>query len=187
MNELTQLVPDKCDFKDISKLVDYKFKNYTDEAKLEMKIAIILNKTLKQIQQCNTDTKNDLEELKNRLYSSTNLKNKNLLMLNIEEEVNKEEFKKYIIDKINKEGRLNTLFEQKKKNELVINANKAKIKKDENFLLETFYCVKCHIRPRNAISKNCHHLTSCDECIEKTKVCPRCGMDINKYEKIYRC
>ena len=98
----------------------------------------------------------------------------------------KYEFKEFIYDKLNKDSILDQLLEKKKINEQQILLNKLKIKKDEGYLLNTFYCVKCHINPRNAISKNCHHLMLCEDCIQKTKVCPHCGININNYNKIYR-
>lgn len=174
------------DLDEIIKQIDYKYKTHTDDSKMEMKLGVIINKSLEQIKKCNENIKTDFDELKLKLYSSSNLKNRNLLMMNVEDEIQKEDFKKYVVDKINKEGKLNNLLEEKRKNERIITNNKLKIKKEETFLLETFYCIKCHIRPRNAISKSCNHLVSCDECMEKTKVCPRCGINIDKYDRIYR-
>jgi hypothetical protein len=170
----------------INNLVENKFKNYTEESKLEIKLGFLISKSLNQIDKCNNDIKFDIEEIKNKLFSTSNHKNKNMIRLNLETELGKEEFKRFIIDKINKEGKLNSLLEEKSKNEKIISANKMKIKRDEKYLLDSFYCLKCHIRPRNAISKNCHHLVACDECMQKTKVCPRCGIDVGEYEKIYR-
>ena len=177
---------DKLDSSSINQLIETKFKNYNEESKLEIKLCLLMRKSLNQIENCNKDIKNDLDELKNKLFSTTNSKNKNLMNLTIESEIKKEEFKKYIIEKLKKDGKLNPLFEKKNKNEELIALNKMKIKKEEKYLLDTFYCVKCRIRPRNAISMNCHHLMTCEECIKKAKVCPRCGIDIDKFEKVYR-
>jgi len=77
------------------------------------------------------------------------------------------------------------IFEEKRKNENIINDNKIKIKCEESCLLESFYCLKCKMKPRNIVSNNCYHLVSCEDCIKKTKVCPKCGIDIEKYDKIY--
>lgn len=174
------------DIREIFNQLDLNYKNYTQDSINELKLGFIINKSLYNIDECQQTIKNELEEIKNKLFNASNLKNKNLLNLNIEEELQKEEFKKFIVEKINKEGKLNTLFEEKRKNEALINQNKLKIKKEENYLLDTFYCVKCHIKPRNAISKNCHHLMQCEDCILKTKVCPRCGINIDSFEKIFR-
>lgn len=166
--------------------IDNKYKNYTNDSLLKIKLALIMDKSLEQIKKCNKDITADLNDLKTKLYSTSNLKNKNLMLFNIEDELKKEEFKEYIIDKINKEGKLNSLLDEKKKNEKIIVNNKLKIKKEENYLLNSFYCVLCHSKARNAISKNCPHLVACDDCIQKLKVCPRCGINIDGYEKIYR-
>jgi hypothetical protein len=78
-------------------------------------------------------------------------------------------------------------FSNKKKiNDKHIEKNKTEIKKLENELLNTYYCIYCHTRPRNAMSDDCYHLVICDECIKKAKVCPRCGKNINSYHKIFR-
>jgi hypothetical protein len=190
-SEISTLLNDKTllstlDSLGINNLVENKFKNYTEESKLEIKLGFLISKSLTQIDKCNNDIKTDIEEIKNKLFSTSNHKNKNMIRLNLEAELGKEEFKRFIIDKINKEGKLSSLIEEKSKNEKIISANKMKIKRDEKYLLDSFYCLKCHIRPRNAISKNCHHLVACDECMQKTKVCPRCGIDVGEFEKIYR-
>lgn len=185
MSEVLRLIPSKTNYKEISNLVEEKYNNFTEDSKLEMKIGIIMEKTINNIKQCDNDIKNDLEEIKHKLFSESNNKNKNLLMLNIEEEVRKPEFNNFVVEKLNKEGKLNNLFQQKKKNEDLINNNKNKIKHDEAFLYEAFYCILCHLKPR-CILTDCNHLVLCEDCIGKTKICTKCGNNINKYQKIYR-
>ena len=185
MTEALQLVPHKTNFKEISNLVDQKYHNFTEDSKLDMKIGIIMDKTLNNIEQCKSDIKNDLEEIKNKLYQDSNPKNQNLLKINVEEEVNKQEFKNYVIERLNKDRKIDCLFQQKKKNEEIINTNKIKIKNEEAILQETFYCVMCHSKPR-CILTDCNHLVVCEDCIEKTKICRKCGKNIINFLKIFR-
>ncbi len=185
MTEVLQLAPNKTNFRDISKLVEDKFQNFTEDSKLDMKIGIIMDKTLNNLKKCKEDIINDLEEIKQRFFQESNSKNKNILMINVEDEVNKLEFKNFIKERLNKEGKLDTLFQQKKKNEEIININKNKIKNEEAFLQETFYCVVCHSKPR-CILTECNHLILCEDCVSKTKICFKCGNNITKYQKIFR-
>ena len=91
----------------------------------------------------------------------------------------------HLLTRINKIKNLTDKLKEKKINDKKIEANKKKIKKEENLLLNTYYCIYCHINPRNAISVNCHHLVICEDCMKKTKICPRCGINIDNYHKIY--
>ena len=129
---------------------------------------------------------NKFDNMNQKYYDKKNYKNKNLLQLNIDNELKDAKFEEYIYDKLNKEKNLDVLFKQKKINDKHIEKNKTEIKKLENELLNTYYCIYCHTRPRNAMSDDCYHLVICDECIKKAKVCPRCGKNINSYHKIFR-
>ncbi len=110
---MLQLVPNKTNFKDISDLVERKYPNFTEDSKLDMKIAIIMDKTNNNIKQCKNEIKTDLEEIKNKFFQESIFKNKNILSINVEEELSKSEFKNFIIEKLNKNGNLNSLFQQK--------------------------------------------------------------------------
>ena len=90
------------------------------------------------------------------------------------------------MDNLNLDGKLEEMLKEKKNNEEIILSNKKKIKSEEKFLNENFYCVKCRLRERNAISKQCPHLMLCEECIKYAKVCPRCGVKIQFFDKIFR-
>ena len=182
---MLQLVPNKTNFKDISDLVERKYPNFTEDSKLDMKIAIIMDKTINNIKQCKNEIKSDLEEIKSKFFLESNFKNKNILSINVEEELTKSEFKNFIIEKLNKDGNLNNLFQQKIRNEKIIENNKYKIKNEETFLYEKFFCILCHFKPR-CILTDCNHLILCEDCIEKTKICVKCGRNILNYQKIYR-
>lgn len=153
---------------------------------MDMKLGVITHDTLERLKQCNNKIKNDLSAFKNFLFCDDSQKNKNLLNINMDKELKRETFKDFIFDKINKDGNLEDLLLKKRENEEALLLNKYKIKKDEKYLLDTFYCLKCKTRARNAISKSCNHLVLCEECIQSTKVCPRCGMNVSNYDKIFR-
>ncbi len=170
----------------IDQMVDNKYLNYSEESKLEIKLALLMSKSLTQIDNCSKSIFSDLEDVKEKLFSTTNVKNKNLLLLDIDSEIRKTEFHNFLKEKLDKEGNLAKLLEEKKKNEKFIEDNRKKIKSDETSLFNSYYCIKCHIRARNAVSRSCQHLVFCEECIKLTKICPKCGLDIIEYVKIYR-
>ena len=79
----------KKEFKDIFNFIDSKYSNYTNKALMEMKLGVISIRIMNEVKSCTVDIKNEFEELKKKLYSTSNLKNKNLMMLNIEDELQK--------------------------------------------------------------------------------------------------
>lgn len=160
--------------------------DYTDESVLDLKLGMIAEKCVEPIQPAKSSIMTSLDQLKIKFYDKNNHKNRNLIQLNIENELEKDEFNDYIYNEISKTKNLEQLKEKKKKNDTKIEQNKKSIKKDENLLLNTYYCIYCHVRPRDAISTNCNHLVICEECMKKTKICPRCGVNIDNYHKIYR-
>jgi hypothetical protein len=170
---------------DIVSVISANYNNYTDASLMDLKLGMIIYKTIEQIRACKSEIEDNLDTLKTILYSD-NPRNKNLLDFDIEEEIDKEEFHQFIIDKINRDGNLESLLAEKRKNDNIINNNKLKIKCDESLLLENFYCVKCRAKPKNVLSRNCKHLMACEDCILIIKICPKCGLDIDKYDKIYR-
>jgi len=125
------------------------------------------------------------DELSNKIFEESE-KNPNYYSFNIEDILKSDKFKKFVFDNLNSEGILTKLTNEKKNNEIAINNSLHKLKIDENNLLETFYCVRCHKNPRNAISMNCNHLVLCEVCIKESKICPKCGLNIDKFNKIYR-
>jgi len=175
------------DLKETLSYIENKYENYyTEQSILELKLGTIVQKSIINMEKGQTNLLEDMDNIRHKYYDKKNNKNKNLVQLNIDNELKDNKFEDYVIDKLNKEKNLDDLLRQKKINDKHIEMNKKKIKKEENELLNTYYCIYCHSRPRNAMSNNCHHLVICDECIKKTKVCPRCGKNIDSYHKIYR-
>ena len=175
------------DLKETLNYIENKYENYYNEHSIfELKLGTIVQKSMNNIEKGKNNLMNDMDNLSQKYYDKKNYKNKNLLQLNLDNELKDEKFELYIYDKLNKEKNLDVLFKQKKINDKHIEKNKAEIKKLENELLNNYYCIYCHVRPRNAMSDDCYHLVICDECIKKAKVCPRCGKNINKFHKIYR-
>jgi hypothetical protein len=178
-------INDSYTIQDIINAINSNFSNYTETTLMEFKLGMIIYKIYEQIKSCKKDIQFNLENLKMKLFTE-DVKNKNLLNLDIDDELDKEEFHKFIVDQINKDGNLSALLEEKRKNEMTINNNKLKIKCDETLLLENFYCIKCRTKGKNILSHDCKHLVSCEDCVKIIKVCPKCGLDIKKYDKIYR-
>ena len=175
------------DLKETLNYIENKYENYYNEHSIfELKLGTIVQKSMNNMEKGKNNLMNDLDNLSQKYYDKKNYKNKNLLQLNIDNELKDAKFEEYIYDKLNKEKNLDVLFKQKKINDKHIEKNKAEIKKQENELLNTYYCIYCHTRPRNAMSDDCYHLVICEECIKKAKVCPRCGKNINSYHKIFR-
>lgn len=168
------------------RLIDNKFLNYTEKANKDIKYAVLLKKFYGELSRIKSKFNENIAMLKDKNYTVDNIKNKNLLLLSIEEEINKQEFKNYIIENINKNGKLSSLLDEKAKNDKLIANNKAQIKKDENYLNEKYLCTMCKTTPRTVLIKNCNHLLTCDSCIKKISVCPKCNLEIEKYEKIFR-
>ena len=184
---------DVCDHLNTSELketlnyIENKYEDYyTENSILELKLGTIIQKSINNIEKGQANLLTDMDNIRHKYYDKKNNKNKNLVQLNIDNELKDNKFEDYVYDKLNTEKKLDELLKQKKINDKQIEINKKKIKKEENELLNTYYCIYCHIRPRNAMSNNCHHLVICEECIKKTKVCPRCGKNIDSYHKIYR-
>ena len=175
------------DLKETLSYIENKYQDYYNEHSIfELKLGTIVQKSLNNMEKGKNNLMNDLESLSDKYYDKKNNKNKNLLQLNIDNELKDSKFDDFIYDQLNKQKKLDFLLKQKKINDKHIEKNKMEIKKQENELLNTYYCIYCHTRPRNAMSDDCYHLVICDECIKKAKVCPRCGKNINKYHKIYR-
>ena len=175
------------DLKETLNYIENKYGNYyTEQSILELKLGTVVQKTINNMEKGQTTLLEDMDNIRHKYYDKKNNKNKNLVQLNIDNELKDSKFEDYVIDKLNTEKRLDELLRQKKINDKHIEINKKKIKKEENELLNTYYCIYCHTRPRNAMSNNCHHLVICEECIKKTKVCPRCGKNIDSFHKIFR-
>ena len=175
------------DLKDTINYIENKYEDYyTDQSILELKLGAVLQKSINSLEKAKNTVLNDMDNLSHKYYDKKNNKNKNLVQLNIDNELKDSKFEDFVIEKLNREKNLDDLLKQKKANDRAIEINKKNIKKEENKLLNTYYCIFCHIKPRNAMGNNCNHLVVCEECIQKTKVCPRCGKNIDNYEKVYR-
>lgn len=185
--EVMDMFNAKRELKEIFSFIDSKFsKDYSTNAILDLKLGVISLKSIESVPQTEADILAALDELKNKFYDKTNAKNRNLIQLNIDKEFETDDFQDYIYEQINTEKNLDVLMQKKKKNETKIEQNKKLIKKEENLLLNSYYCIYCHVRPRDAISTNCHHLVICEECMKKAKICPKCGVNIENYHKIFR-
>lgn len=185
--EVMDMFNAKRELKEIFSFIDSKFsKDYSTNAILDLKLGVVSLKSIESVPKTEADILAALDELKNKFYDKTNVKNRNLIQLNIDKEFETDDFQDYIYEQINTEKNLDVLMQKKKKNETKIEQNKKLIKKEENLLLNSYYCIYCHVRPRDAISTNCHHLVICEECIKKAKICPKCGVNIENYHKIYR-
>ena len=175
------------DLKDIFNYIDSKYSSfYNEKSILDLKLGIISKKTIDTIPKAKDIINKQLDDLKDKFYDKSNSKNRNLIQLNIDKELESDDFQDYIYDEISKTKNLDELLKKKKKNDKKIEDNKRQIKKEENLLLNTYYCIFCHVNPRDAISVNCNHLVICEECMQKAKICPRCGKNIDNYHKIYR-
>ena len=185
--EVMDMFNAKRELKEIFSFIDSKFsKDYSTNAILDLKLGVVSLKSIESVPKTEAGILAALDELKNKFYDKTNVKNRNLIQLNIDKEFETDDFQDYIYEQINTEKNLDVLMQKKKKNETKIEQNKKLIKKEENLLLNSYYCIYCHVRPRDAISTNCHHLVICEECIKKAKICPKCGVNIENYHKIYR-
>jgi hypothetical protein len=160
--------------------------DFDKEVLSEIKYGIILDKLLESVKSFKVNITSQLETEAKKLFDKEEMNNPNIVSFNIDEELAKQEFKTFVYDNLNLDGKLEELLKEKKKNETLISSNKQKIKSDEKMLLENFICVKCHLRERNAVSKQCPHLMLCDECIKFQKVCPKCGVNIESFDKVFR-
>jgi len=176
----------KTEFNEMMRSVDNKFTNYSENSKKEIKYALLFKRILAEIKAIKKIFNEKIQVLTEKSYAADNLKNKNLLKISIEEEIKKPDFKRYITDMINREGKLNTMLGEKASNDKAIAVNSTQIKKDEAFLLEKYYCILCHRLPRNILIHNCNHLVMCEACLKTIKICPRCAIDIEGYDKIFR-
>jgi len=168
------------------KNVENKFINYSDNSKKVIKYSLLFKKFLSEISQVKKSFSEKIQITKDKNWATDDLKNKNLLKLNIDEEIKNPNFKNYIIERMNREGKLNNLLEEKATNDKLIASKTSQIKKDENNLLDKYYCILCHKLPRNILIKSCNHLIMCENCVKTIQICPRCGIDIDDYDKIFR-
>ena len=175
------------DLKETLNYIEDKYENYyTNLAILELKLGTILQKSISNLEKGQNTLLDNLDNLRHKYYDKNNNKNKNLFQLNIDNELKDDNFDDYLYKRLKSEKKLNVLLKQKESNDKKIEKNKKIIKKEENILLNTYYCIYCHIRQRNAMSNNCHHLVLCSECIKKAKICPKCGKNIDNYHTVFR-
>ena len=143
------------DLKETLSYIENKYENYyTEQSILELKLGTIVQKTINNMEKGQNNLLEDMDNIRHKYYDKKNNKNKNLVQLNIDNELKDTKFEDYIIDKLNKEKKLDDLLRQKKINDKHIEINKRKIKKEENELLNTYYCIYCHSRPRNDMGNN---------------------------------
>ncbi len=152
------------------KNVDNKFINYTEVSKKTIKYSLLYSRFLSELKQVKNLFYEKVELIKDKNWSTDDLKNKNLLRLNMDEEIKNPNFKNYIIERINREGKLNQLLEEKANNDKLIAFKTSQIKKDENILLDKYFCILCHKLPRTVLIKNCNHLVMCDNCVKTIQI-----------------
>ena len=186
LKELFESFTEKDDIKERLLKLENRKLEFDKEVLKEIKYGIILDKMLEKIKHFKDNVGLLLDSEANKLFDKEDISNPNLINLNIDEELSKPEFKTFVYENLNLDGKLELLLSEKNKNETLISSNKQKIKNDEKLLLENFICVKCHLRERNAVSKHCPHLILCDECIKYQKNCPKCGVNIDSYDKVFR-
>jgi hypothetical protein len=186
LKELFESFTENDTINDRINMLNTKKYDFDKEVLSEIKYGIIMDKLLESVKSFKVNITSQLETEAKKLFDKEDISNPNIVSFNIDEELAKQEFKTFVYDNLNLDGKLEELLKEKKKNELLISSNKQKIKSDEKMLLENFICVKCHLRERNAVSKQCPHLMLCDECIKFQKVCPKCGVNIESFDKVFR-
>ncbi len=186
LKELFESFTENDTINDRINMLNTKKYDFDKEVLSEIKYGIIMDKLLDSVKSFKVNITSQLETEAKKLFDKEDISNPNIVSFNIDEELAKQEFKTFVYDNLNLDGKLEELLKEKKKNELLISSNKQKIKSDEKMLLENFICVKCHLRERNAVSKQCPHLMLCDECIKFQKVCPKCGVNIESFDKVFR-
>jgi hypothetical protein len=186
LKDVFTLFKENDNIKDRLALFDSQKFEFEKEVIAEIKCGIIMENMMEHIKSFKNAVALNLDQEAKKLFNKDDKSNPNLVNFNVELELEKEDFKQFVYENLNLDGKLEELLAEKKKNEAIINSNKQKIKSDEKVLLENFICVKCHLRERNAVSKQCPHLMLCDECIKFQKLCPRCGVNIESYDKVFR-
>jgi hypothetical protein len=169
------------------KNIDIKFNTYSFECRKEIKYAIILKIFISNIKITKDNLSNEIKNLKENLFTETcPEKNKNLINLNFEEILKTKEFNNFLKESIDYDNILNTALKDYNENKKIIKEKKDQQKKSDDYLLDKYYCNLCHKMPKNILIKNCNHLILCEECIKNIKICPKCGLNINEYVKIFR-
>ena len=103
------------DLKETLNYIENKYENYYNEHSIfELKLGTIVQKSMNNMEKGKNNLMNDLDNLSQKYYDKKNYKNKNLLQLNIDNELKDAKFEEYIYDKLNKEKNLDVLFKQKK-------------------------------------------------------------------------
>jgi len=105
---------------------------------------------------------------------------------NFEEILKTREFNTFLKKKIDYDNTLNNSFKDYNENKKILKEKKEQMKKDDEYLLQKYYCFLCHKFPRNVLIKNCNHFLLCENCVKDISVCPKCGLNIVEHIKIYR-
>ena len=120
------------DLKETLSYIENKYQDYYNEHSIfELKLGTIVQKSLNNMEKGKNNLMNDLESLSDKYYDKKNNKNKNLLQLNIDNELKDSKFDDYIYDQLNKQKKLDFLLKQKKINDKHIEKNKMEIKKQK--------------------------------------------------------
>ncbi len=121
------------ELKETLSYIENKYESYyTQQSILELKLGTVVQKSINNIEKSQTSLEEDMDNIRHKYYDKKNNKNKNLVQLNIDNELKDTKFEDYIIDKLNAEKKLDVLLKQKKNNDKHIEVNKRKIKKEEN-------------------------------------------------------
>ena len=95
------------DLKETLSYIENKYDNYyTEQSILELKLGTIVQKTINNMEKGQSTLLENMDNLSHKYYDKKNNKNKNLVQLNIDNELKDTKFEDYIIDKLNKEKRL---------------------------------------------------------------------------------
>ena len=115
------------DLKETLVYIENKYENYyTDQSILELKLGTIIQKSINNIEKGQTTLLSDMDNISHKYYDKKNNKNKNLVQLNIDNELKDNKFEDYVYDQLNAEKKLEEQLKQKKVNDKEIEKNKKK-------------------------------------------------------------
>lgn len=95
------------DLKETLVYIENKYENYyTDQSILELKLGTIIQKSINNIEKGQTTLLSDMDNISHKYYDKKNNKNKNLVQLNIDNELKDNKFEDYVYDQLNAEKKL---------------------------------------------------------------------------------
>ena len=92
------------DLKETLVYIENKYENYyTEQSILELKLGTIIQKSINNIEKGQTTLLTDMDNISHKYYDKKNNKNKNLIQLNIDNELKDTKFEDYVYDQLNAE------------------------------------------------------------------------------------